>query len=143
MLLEMGRSVRVQQVGETCRGRVGLHVTEGESWGKGDDGGLGYMYGSTRRACGGRLMAVRAVCADAGEDMPEQAQKETRCANAAWLPSGGARVVETYQEMRALERLRDDLRRGACSGCKELLERDLGASEAFFWARAGETGDGM
>jgi hypothetical protein len=136
MLLEMGRSVRVQQVGETCRGRVGLHVTEGESWGKGDDGGLGYMYGSTRRACGGRLMAVRAVCADAGEDMPEQAQKETRCANAAWLPSGGARVVETYQELRVLERLRDDLRRGACSGCRELLERDSSASEAFL----GESG---
>ncbi|KAH8644589.1 hypothetical protein IG631_02053 [Alternaria alternata] len=81
-------------------------------------------------------MAVRAVCADAGEDMPEQAQKETRCASAAWLPSGGARVVETYQELRVLERLRDDLRRGACSGCRELLERDSSASEAFL----GESG---
>lgn len=135
LVLLLGGRVGVQQVGETCRGRVGLHVTEGESLGKGDDGGLGYMYGSTRRACGGRLMAVRAVCADAGEDMPEQAQKETRCASAAWLPSGGARVVETYQEMRALERLRDDLRRGACSGCRELLERVLSASEAFLGER--------
>ena len=51
-------------------------MTEGESWGKADDGGLGYMYGSTRRACGGRLMAVRAVCADAGEDMPELARRK-------------------------------------------------------------------
>ena len=49
---------------------------------------------------------------------------------------GGARVVETYQELRVLERLRDDLRRGACSGCRELLERDSSASEAFL----GESG---
>ena len=33
------RGVGIEQVGETCRGRVGLHVTESESWGKGDDGG--------------------------------------------------------------------------------------------------------
>ena len=53
-------------------------------------GGSDICMDQTRRAaCGGRLMAVRAVCADAGEDMPEQAQKETRCASAAWLPSGG------------------------------------------------------
>ena len=36
-------------------------------------------------------MAVRAVCAEAGEDMPELAQKETRCANAAWLLGGASR----------------------------------------------------
>ncbi len=97
LVLLLARSVGVQQVGETCRGRVGLHVTEGESWGTGDDGGLGYMYGSTRRACGGRLMAVRAVCADAGEDMPEQAQKETQCASAAWLPSG---ALESWRRIK-------------------------------------------
>jgi hypothetical protein len=34
--------------------------------------------------CGGRMMAVRAVCADAGEDMPER-WEETRCASAPRL----------------------------------------------------------
>lgn len=40
------RSVGVEQVSKTCRGGGRLHVTESESLGKGDDGGLGYMYGS-------------------------------------------------------------------------------------------------
>ena len=74
-------------------------MTESGKLGEGDDGGLGYMYGSTGRACGGRAMGARAVCADAGEDMPERAgrtQRETRCANnAAWLLLGGR---ESYQE---------------------------------------------
>jgi hypothetical protein len=50
--------VGVQEVLKTCREGVGLHVTGSRKLGEGDDGGLGYMYGSTRRACGGRLTAV-------------------------------------------------------------------------------------
>lgn len=47
LLLVLGNCFGVEQVGETCRGRVGLHVTGGESLGgRGTDGGLGYMYGS-------------------------------------------------------------------------------------------------
>jgi hypothetical protein len=120
-------------------------VTEGESWGKADDGGLGYMYGSTRRACGGRLMAVRAVCADAGEDMPERAQKETRCAKAAWLGVGGARVVETYQERRVRLHLRDDLRRGSVQRVQGLLGvRALGVARVFLAITSSQGGrDGM
>lgn len=55
------------------------------------------MYGSTSRVCGGRLMASRAVCADAGEDMPERRRKKRGAPmRLGWL--SGARVVETYQE---------------------------------------------
>jgi hypothetical protein len=137
------RCVGVEQVTETCRGSVGLHVTECRSWGKGDDGGLVYMYGSTRRACGGRLVAVRAVCADAGEDMPEQVQKETRCASAPWLGVGGARVVETYQERRVPLHLRDDLRRGSVQRVQGVAGARLWEQRAFWRSRsrrrAGET----
>jgi hypothetical protein len=42
-------------------------------------------------------MAVRAVCADAGEDMPELAQKETRCAKAAWL---GVGALESWRRIK-------------------------------------------
>jgi hypothetical protein len=43
-------------------------------------------------------------------------------------------ALESWRRIKKcgpVERLRDDLRRGACSGCRELLERDLRASEAF------------
>lgn len=97
-------------------------------------GGSDICMDQTRRACGGRLMAVRAVCADAGEDMPELAQKETRCASAPWLPFGGrSSRGDVSRNAGPHAHLRDDLRRAACSGCRVLLERDL-LGVAVLWA---------
>lgn len=86
-------------------------------------GGSDICMDQTRRAaCGGRLMAVRAVCAYAGEDMPELAQKETRCASAPWLLFGGGRGRSSRGDVSRNAgphaHLRDDLRRAACSGCR-------------------------
>lgn len=105
-------------------------------------GGSDICMDQTRRACGGRLMAVRAVCADAGEDMPELVQKETRCASAPWLPSGGggggggrgARVVETYQEMRVLTHtcvMTCGGQRAAGAGCRWSGSETFSVSQSF------------
>ena len=57
-------------------------------------------------------MAVRAVCADAGEDMPERAQKETRCTSAPWLGRGRSSRGDVSRKAGPAH-LRDRLRRGS------------------------------
>jgi hypothetical protein len=101
------------------------------------------MYGSTRRACGGRLKAVRAVCADAGEDMPEQAQKETRCASAPWLVSGPLESWRRIKKGGSTCTWVMACGEAACSGCRELLERILGVSRFLAISRLAGRRDGM
>jgi hypothetical protein len=126
------RCVGVEQVTETCRGSVGLHVTECRSWGKGDDGVLVSMYGSTRRACGGRLVAVRAVCADARARICRSRCRKKRGAPVRLGSVSGA--LESWRRIRkggSLCTCVITCGEAACSGCRVLLERDSGSSELF------------